>query len=112
MILIAIFGVTAIAVGGLTHAAAAGIVIGIIVTAGYWVRDVKRRPQVACRVCGGSGDSLSRIGGGVLFRRPLGACGHCGGKKGFPRPALRLVNPGRRKRILDEIARAKEAEKR
>lgn len=111
MILIAIFAVTAVVTGGLTHAPAAGIVIGVIAAAGYWVHDVRRRPKVACRACGGSGDNLSRLGGG-MFRRPRGACGHCGGKKGFPRPALRVLDSGRRKRIMDEIARARESVKR
>lgn len=110
MILIVIFAVTAIAVGGLTHAPLAGIVIGIIAAVGYYRYDVKRRPKVACRACGGSGDNVSRLGGG-WFRRPRGACGHCGGKKGFPRPALRVLDPARRKQIMDEIARAKESVK-
>ena len=110
MILIAVFAVTAIATAGLTHLPALGIITGILAAGGYWVHDVKRRPKVACRSCGGSGDSMSRIGGG-MFRRPRGACGHCGGKKGFPRPALRLISPGRHRKILDEISRARESMK-
>jgi hypothetical protein len=112
MILIGIFLGVAIVTGGLTHVAAAGIVLGALAAGGYWVHDVKRRPRVACRVCKGSGDSRSRIGGFGPFRRPAGDCGHCGGKKGFPRPALRLVDGGERKKILDGIRRAKEAMKR
>lgn len=111
MVLIAVFAVTAIAIGGLAHAPLAGIVIGVIAAGGYYRYDVRRRPKVACRSCGGSGDNLSRLGGGQ-FRRPRGACGSCGGKKGVPRPALRLLAPARRKRILAEIARAKESVKR
>ena len=110
VILVVIFAVTALVTGGLTHAPAAGIVLGIIAAGGYYRYDVRRRPKVACRACGGTGDNLSRIGGGP-FRRPRGACGHCGGKKGFPRPALRLLDGGRRRKILDEITRAKEAMK-
>jgi hypothetical protein len=110
MILIVIFLVTAFAVGGLTHVAAAGIVLGVVATGAYYVHDVHRHPKVACRACGGSGDKVSHIGGGPL-RRPRGACGHCGGKKGFPRPALRLLDGGQAKRIRAEIARAKEARK-
>lgn len=110
MILVAIFAVTALAVGGLTHVPALAIAAGVIAAGGYWVHDVRRRPEVACRACGGSGDSVSRIGGGLL-RRPLGPCGHCGGEKGVPRPALRLIDGGRRRKILDGIARAKEGMK-
>ena len=111
MILVVIFAVTAIAIGGLTHVTAAGIVLGIVATAAYYRYDVRRHPRVACRVCGGSGDKVSRLGGGWT-RRPRGACGHCGGKKGFPRPALRVFDSARRKQIMSDISRAKEAMKR
>jgi len=111
VVLIGIFAVVAIAAGGLVHSAAAGVVLGIVAVAGYYRYDVRRRPRVACRACGGSGDNLSRLGGGP-FRRPRGACGHCGGRKGFPRPALRLFAPARRRQIMGEIARAKETMKR
>lgn len=108
MILIGIFLGTAFVTGGLTHLPVLGIIFGVIVTGVYYVRDVRRHPKVACRVCSGSGDKVSPIFGGP-FRRPRGACGHCGGKKGFPRPALQLIDPGRRRKILDEIAKAKES---
>src|SRR5690348_7844477 len=111
MILVVIFAVTAIVTGGLTNLPVLGIIAGIIAAGGYYWHDVKRRPKVACRVCGGSGDSVSRLGGGPL-RRPVGPCSHCGGKKGFPRPALRLLDSGKRRKILDEIDRAREAMKR
>lgn len=106
MILIAIFAVTAIVIGGLTHVTVLGIILGVVVTAWYYVHDVKRHPRVSCRFCGGSGDHQSRLGGGRL-RRPAGNCGHCGGKKGVPRPALRLIDNGERKRILAAITTAK-----
>ena len=110
MILIVIFAVVAVVTGGLTNVPVLGIVLGIAAAAGYWVHDVKRHPKVACRVCGGSGDKLSRIQGS-LIRRPRGACGHCGGKKGFPRPALRVIDGEQARRIRDEIAKAKQARK-
>jgi hypothetical protein len=110
MILVAIFLGTLFVTGGLTHLPVLGVVLGVVVTGSYWVHDVKRHPKVACRVCGGSGDKVSRIGGGP-FRRPRGACGHCGGKKGFPRPGLAIIDPAGRRKILDEIVRAKESRK-
>ena len=106
MILIVIFAVTAVVTGGLTHTAVLGIVLGVVTTAVYYVHDVKRHPKVACRACGGSGDHASLVGGGLL-RRPAGACGHCGGKKGVPRLALRLIDNGEREKILAAIASAK-----
>jgi hypothetical protein len=106
MILIVIFAVTAIVTGGLTHVPLLGVILGAVVTGVYWRHDVRRHPRVACRSCGGSGDHVSRVGGGLL-RRPRGACGHCGGKKGVPRPALMLVDSAERKRILAAIASAK-----
>ena len=109
MVLIAIVAVTAIVVGGLTHAVTVGIVLGVILAGGYYLHDVRRNPKVACRRCGGSGDNLSRLGGGWLFRRPRGPCGHCGGKKGVPRPALRFIDNAERKKIRDAIRTAKKA---
>jgi hypothetical protein len=106
MVLVVIFAVTAIAVGGLAHAPAVGIVLGIVAAAVYYRYDVRRHPRVACRACGGSGDHVSRLGGGWL-RRPRGACSHCGGKKGVPRPAHRLFDSGERKKILAAIGTAK-----
>lgn len=106
MILIAIFAVTAIGIGGLTHVPVLGIILGVVATGIYYRHDVRRHPRVACRACGGSGDHVSRVGGGPL-RRPRGACGACGGKKGVPRPALRLVDGSERKKILAAIATAK-----
>jgi hypothetical protein len=106
MILIVIFAVVAIVFGSLTHVPVLGIVFGVIATGAYYVHDVKRHPRVACRVCHGSGDKVSRVGGGVT-RRPRGACSHCGGKKGVPRPALRLIDNSERKKILAGIIQAK-----
>lgn len=111
MVLIAVFAVTAVITGGLTHAPLAGIVIGVIAAGGYYRYDVRRHPRVACRACGGSGDKVSRLGGGP-FRRPRGPCSHCGGKKGVPRPALRLFDSDERKKILTAIATAKKLIKR
>lgn len=108
MILIVIFAVTAIAVGGLTHVPVLGIILGAVLAVRYYVYDVKRHPRVACPVCKGSGDKKSRLGGGRL-RRPMGACGHCGGKKGVPRLALRVLDNDARKKILTAIATAKKA---
>jgi len=108
MILIVIFAVTAIVIGGLTHVAVLGIILGAVAAGAYYRHDVKRHPRVACRFCGGSGDHVSRLGGG-WSRRPAGACGHCGGKKGVPRPALRIIDSSERKKILTAIATAKKA---
>lgn len=106
MIIIVIFAVVTVVVGGLTHVTAAGVILGAVAAGAYYVHDVKRHPRVACRACGGSGDHVSRIGGGVT-RRPRGACSHCGGKKGVPRPALRLIDNSERKKILAAIVTAK-----
>jgi hypothetical protein len=107
MILVVIFLVVFVVMGALTHLPAVGIILGAVVTIAYWVYDVKRHQKVACRVCGGSGDKLSAVQG-ALIRRPRGPCGHCGGKKGFPRPGLRIVNSGQHKKLTSEIKRAKE----
>ena len=111
MILVIIFLVTAFVTGGLTHTAAAGIILGIVTAGGYWVYDVKRHPKVACRVCGGSGVKVSKVQGS-LIRTPVGDCGHCGGKKSFPRPALRVIDSSQRQQIMTGIRKAKDARKR
>lgn len=112
MILIVIFAVTAVAVAAVTHVTVLGIILGVIAAGWYYVRDVKRHPRVSCRFCGGSGDHQSRLGRGVMLRRPAGNCGHCGGKKGVPRPALWLVDSGQRKKIIAGIVTAKKAMRR
>lgn len=101
-----VFVIVAIAVTGMTHAVAAGIIAGLAVVGIWFARDVKRRPKVKCRDCGGSGDSNSvfRL---PFSRRPAGACGKCGGKKAAPRMALRFVDPGQRARILTEARNAR-----
>jgi hypothetical protein len=111
MILVVIFLVVAFVAGALTHVAAVAVVLGLVVTGGYWVYDVKRHPTVACRVCGGSGLKVSRVQTSVT-RTPAGLCGRCGGKKVFPRPALRVIDSSQREQIVSGIKKAREARKR
>lgn len=82
-------------------------VLGAAVFGAWYVRDVKRHARVGCRICSGGGDEYSKIGGGGWFRRPLGDCWCCGGRKTHPRLALRIIDPAAHRRIKNEIARAK-----
>lgn len=106
MILVGIV-VAAGVLGASAHLGYAGLAAGVVVAAFWYRHDVKRHPRVRCRVCAGSGDEHSRIGGSGQFRRPFGNCWCCGGRKAHPRLALRIVDPGRHRDIKNEIARAK-----
>jgi hypothetical protein len=107
MILIGIFAGVSIAAGALLHLGMFGVVPGVLAAVLYYVRDVKRHQRVPCRVCTGSGDEHSRLGGGGWFRRPFGNCWCCGGRKSHPRLALRIIDPAAHERIKNEIERAK-----
>lgn len=82
-------------------------VIGGAVAITYWVWDVRRHPRVQCRMCSGSGDHHSKLGGGQ-FRRPFGDCWYCGGRKAFPRFGLRFVDRKRYDEIRSKISSGRE----
>jgi len=73
----------------------------------YFCYDVRHNPRVPCRVCRGSGRQGSRLGGGRVFRRPYRMCRCCGGRKGHPRLAARIIDPASWHRIRDEVAKAR-----
>ena len=105
MIPLAVLGVaTVIAAGKIGPVAwALGVIIAVI----YLRYDVRRNPRVRCRVCKGSGDNDSKLGGTGWIRRPFGDCWCCGGRKSHPRLAGRIFAPAQYKAIKDEIRNAR-----
>lgn len=79
------------------------VVLGVL----YLRWDVRRHPSIKCRVCNGSGDHLSRLGGFWIARKPFGDCRCCGGKKVHPRFAARFFDPAGRQAIQDKIAKGR-----
>ena len=75
----------------------------------YFWYDVRHNPRVPCRVCKGSGRQGSRLGGGRHFRRPYRKCRCCGGRKGHPRLAARVLDPRGFRRVRDEVRKARGA---
>ena len=90
-----------------TRIGPAAWVLAAVAAVAWYVRDVKRHPVVSCRACKGSGANFSKIGGGKWFRRPLGDCWCCGGRKGHPRLALYVIDRNRWDEIRGKVARGR-----
>jgi hypothetical protein len=102
------FAVIAVVIGAVVHSVLAGAVVAAVAIGIWWRHDVRRRPSVPCSRCNGSGSTRSAFGGGLL-RRPAGDCGHCGGKKGVPRLALRVADSAAWRSIRAGISKGKGA---
>lgn len=83
-------------------------VLGVIIAFAYYRHDVRRNPRVRCRVCKGSGDNMSRLGGAGWLRRPFGNCLCCGGQKSHPRLGARFLAKDQYRDIKNEIRNARE----
>jgi hypothetical protein len=63
---------------------------------------IAHRPILPCWACGGDGITK----GDVIWPWSRGLCWRCGGKKGFVRLGVKVLQPGRTKRLASEIGLA------
>lgn len=70
------------------------VVIVVVLAAGAYAVSIWLHPWAPCRACGGSGKSRD-----VLWRSAYGTCKRCGGRGRHPRAGIRVLTPGRHKRL-------------
>jgi hypothetical protein len=83
----------------LIAAAAAGL------AGGAYHRALPQHPGAPSRTCGGGGKSRDRI-----WRGAFGTCKACGGRGRHPRLGVRVLQPGRHKRLTGSNTSHKRAD--